>query len=255
VCVRLPRLPLEYFDYSILKRIGDRIVKTVRVDHTTLESSRGNFARLYVEVDLSKPLLLKYRLRRRVRRIEYEGLDTIYFQCGWYGHEEASCPEKEVTEVIEPAVTSFSNPMFNGDGLGEDRPEVEGDFGPWMMVKRQPRRSNTNRPVVQKSLEKVLPATSNEKGKSSNRFDVLYDIGKSGDLEGVEKVVADSSQRPTDFEGNKENFPHPKENIPQGLMGGGSTAPPFNSVPKKSETVKVIGPDVTTKGLGIKRWA
>ncbi|CAN1193094.1 hypothetical protein LINPERPRIM_LOCUS28163 [Linum perenne] len=77
VWIRLPGIPLEYFDYSILKRSGDRIGKTVRVDHTTLEGSRGNFARLCVEVDLSKPLLSKYRLRRRVRRIEYEGLHTI----------------------------------------------------------------------------------------------------------------------------------------------------------------------------------
>ncbi|CAN1148993.1 hypothetical protein LINPERHAP2_LOCUS16789 [Linum perenne] len=35
-----------------------------------LEGSRENFARLCVEVDLSKPLLSKYRLRSRVRRIE-----------------------------------------------------------------------------------------------------------------------------------------------------------------------------------------
>ncbi|CAN1165016.1 hypothetical protein LINPERHAP2_LOCUS25902 [Linum perenne] len=33
-------------------RIGDRIGKTVRIDHTTLEGSRGNYARLCVEVDL-----------------------------------------------------------------------------------------------------------------------------------------------------------------------------------------------------------
>ncbi|CAN1120338.1 hypothetical protein LINPERHAP2_LOCUS151 [Linum perenne] len=48
------------------QRIGDRIGRTVRIDHTTLEGSRGNFARICVEVDLSKPLLSKYRLRRRV---------------------------------------------------------------------------------------------------------------------------------------------------------------------------------------------
>ncbi|CAN1128424.1 hypothetical protein LINPERHAP2_LOCUS4620 [Linum perenne] len=62
--------------------IGDRIGIMVRVDHTTLEGSRGNFARICVEVDLCKPLLSKYRLRRRVRRIEYEGLHTICFNCG-----------------------------------------------------------------------------------------------------------------------------------------------------------------------------
>ncbi|CAN1156103.1 hypothetical protein LINPERHAP2_LOCUS20753 [Linum perenne] len=79
VWIRLPGIPLDYFDYSILKRIGDRIGKTVRVYHTTLEGTRGNFAWLCVEVDLSKPLLSKYHLRWRVRRIEYKGLHTICF--------------------------------------------------------------------------------------------------------------------------------------------------------------------------------
>ncbi|CAN1177930.1 hypothetical protein LINPERHAP2_LOCUS33385 [Linum perenne] len=46
VWVRLPGIPFEYFDSAILKLIGDRIGKTVRIDHTTLEGSRGNFARL-----------------------------------------------------------------------------------------------------------------------------------------------------------------------------------------------------------------
>ncbi|CAN1182375.1 hypothetical protein LINPERHAP2_LOCUS35931 [Linum perenne] len=91
VWIRLSGIPLEYFDYGILKRIGDRIGKTVRIDHTTLEALRGNFARLCVEVDLSKPLISKYRMRQRVRRIEYEGLHTICFACGCYGHEEANC--------------------------------------------------------------------------------------------------------------------------------------------------------------------
>ncbi|CAN1181686.1 hypothetical protein LINPERHAP2_LOCUS35546 [Linum perenne] len=95
VWIRLPGIPLEYFDYGILKRIGDRIGKIVRIDHTTLEASRGNFARICVEVDLSKPLLSKYHLRRRVRRIEYEGLHTICFACGCYEHEEANYTESK----------------------------------------------------------------------------------------------------------------------------------------------------------------
>ncbi|CAN1129884.1 hypothetical protein LINPERHAP2_LOCUS5504 [Linum perenne] len=42
--------------------IGDKIGRTIWVDHTTLVGTRANFARLCVEVDLHKPLLFKYRL-------------------------------------------------------------------------------------------------------------------------------------------------------------------------------------------------
>ncbi|CAN1124775.1 hypothetical protein LINPERHAP2_LOCUS2540 [Linum perenne] len=66
VWVRNLGIPLEYFDVAVLTIIGNKIGKTVRLDLTTLEGSRGNFARICVEVDLSKPLLSKHLLWRRV---------------------------------------------------------------------------------------------------------------------------------------------------------------------------------------------
>ncbi|CAN1144935.1 hypothetical protein LINPERHAP2_LOCUS14393 [Linum perenne] len=140
VWVRLPGIPLEYFDADVLTIIGDRIGKTVRLDHTTLEGSRGNFARVCVEVDLSKPLLSKYRLRRRVRRVEYEGLHTIFYSCGCYGHGLESCPNKEEEgQVVEPTGL-IANPVFQSSGFEELRPKIEEYFGPWMKVTRSSRK-------------------------------------------------------------------------------------------------------------------
>ncbi|CAN1170339.1 hypothetical protein LINPERHAP2_LOCUS28939, partial [Linum perenne] len=99
VWVRHTGIPLEYFDGVILTIIGNKIGETVRLDHTTLEGSRGNFSRIRVEVDLSKPFLSKYRLRRRVRRIEYDGLHTVSYSCGCYGYAQDSC-SKKVDEVM-----------------------------------------------------------------------------------------------------------------------------------------------------------
>ncbi|CAN1121127.1 hypothetical protein LINPERHAP2_LOCUS601 [Linum perenne] len=58
----------------------------MRLDQTTFEGSHVNFARICVEVDLSKPLHSKYRQRRRVRRIEYGGLHMIYYSHGCFVH-------------------------------------------------------------------------------------------------------------------------------------------------------------------------
>ncbi|CAN1149425.1 hypothetical protein LINPERHAP2_LOCUS17012 [Linum perenne] len=138
VWVRLPGIPLEYYDATILRIIGDRIGKTVRLDHTTLEGSRGNFARICVEVDLSKPLLSKYRLRRPIRRVEYEGLHTICYVCGCYGHGQGECPAS--IEDVEAAENVITNPVFQKSTIVEDRPEVEEDFGPWMKVVRKSRK-------------------------------------------------------------------------------------------------------------------
>ncbi|CAN1126723.1 hypothetical protein LINPERHAP2_LOCUS3596 [Linum perenne] len=114
----------------VLTIIGNKIGKTVRLDLTTLGGSRGNFARICVEVDLSKPLLSKYRLRRRVRRIEYEGLHTICYSCGCYGHAQDLCQKKEEEAVEAAPEVMTTNPIFQKEFVDGIRPEVEEDFGP-----------------------------------------------------------------------------------------------------------------------------
>ena len=88
VWVRIPSLPLEYFEEVFLMKLGAKIGRLIRVDEATSVVSRGRSARLYVELDLSKPLLSKFMLRRRIRRIEYEGMHMVCFGCGLFGHRQ-----------------------------------------------------------------------------------------------------------------------------------------------------------------------
>lgn len=67
VWVRFPCLPIQYYDKDFLMKIGSKIGRPIRVDQATSLVSRGKFARICVEVDISKPLLAKFMLRRRVR--------------------------------------------------------------------------------------------------------------------------------------------------------------------------------------------
>lgn len=91
VWVRFPGLPLEYYDNELLFRIGEKIGRPIRIDSTTSLTSRGKFARLCVEVDITKPLLAKVWLRRKIRRIAYEGIHLVCFKCGMYGHGVEMC--------------------------------------------------------------------------------------------------------------------------------------------------------------------
>ncbi|XVF44396.1 hypothetical protein PTKIN_Ptkin02bG0116500 [Pterospermum kingtungense] len=50
-----------------------------------------------MDVDLSKALLSKFRLRRIIHRIEYEALHMICFQCGKYGHQKEDCNGRMIT--------------------------------------------------------------------------------------------------------------------------------------------------------------
>ncbi|CAN1134505.1 hypothetical protein LINPERHAP2_LOCUS8302, partial [Linum perenne] len=166
----LPGVPLEYFDAAILTIIGNRIGKTVRLDLTTFGGSRGNFARICVEVDLSKPLLSKYRLRRRVCRIEYEGLHTICYSCGCFGHVQDTCQKKDADEPVEGPGEMIVNPIFQNKAFEDPRPEVEEDFGPWMKVSRAGRRGKKAAPMPSN-----LPPSPPKVVESSfgNQFNVL----------------------------------------------------------------------------------
>ncbi|KAL8141679.1 hypothetical protein V2J09_014711 [Rumex salicifolius] len=91
VWVRIPWLHIEYFDQRFLHMVGRKIGKVLRVDRTTAEAERGQFVRLSVEVDITKPLLSKFRLHGKIWPIQYEGLKMMCFKCGKVGHHLDSC--------------------------------------------------------------------------------------------------------------------------------------------------------------------
>lgn len=54
---------MEYYDSKILHFAGNRIGKTMKVDKNMLTQERGKYARLYVEVNLTKLLFLLKKLK------------------------------------------------------------------------------------------------------------------------------------------------------------------------------------------------
>lgn len=92
VWARIPELPIEYYDKETLWEVGDTIGKTLRVDIHSIkekvgtpglsETERGQFVRIYVEIDLDKTLLPKVRVRKSLYKVEYEGLPLICLNVG-----------------------------------------------------------------------------------------------------------------------------------------------------------------------------
>ena len=65
--VRIPKVSVEYFNkHFLLHKIGQKIGRVLRVDSTIENVERGQYTRMCVEVDLTKPLLSKFRLNGRV---------------------------------------------------------------------------------------------------------------------------------------------------------------------------------------------
>lgn len=135
VWVRFSGLPIEYYDFKILSFIGHRSGRTVTVDKNILGQERGKYARLCVEVDLTKPLLAMFELKRQTYTIEYEGLHLLCPACGCFGHYLEGCAEKGAA-VVAPAESTTRQ----DNDEGSSKPAVR----PWLVVQkgRRPRRAS-----------------------------------------------------------------------------------------------------------------
>ena len=88
IWVRLPELPIEFYDVAVLREIGSTIGPILRIDSYTTSKSKGSCTRLCVQVDLEKPLITSVRVGRLVHKITYGGVSTLCFHCGRLGHKQ-----------------------------------------------------------------------------------------------------------------------------------------------------------------------
>ncbi|KAL0695362.1 hypothetical protein Bca4012_062542 [Brassica carinata] len=114
VWIRLMNIQVNFYHRSILMGIAKELGKLIRVDSTTLQFERARFARVYVEVNLAKPLKGTVLINGERYFVAYERLSEIGPRCGLYGHLIHGCPRtlaereespKMQTEVEKPVET------------------------------------------------------------------------------------------------------------------------------------------------------
>ncbi|KAJ8900185.1 hypothetical protein K2173_024825 [Erythroxylum novogranatense] len=151
---------------------GELIGKPLKVDATTLNRRRGNFARICVEIDLGKPLIPVIDLNGCDQPVTYEGLHLICFSYGRSGHRKDTCPY--TTTLASDRLPTATAEMTVGASLPiPPVPQVDLNcaapppFGPWML----PTRRNHWRPTG-KTKNGGLTAESRNP-PSGSRYDVL----------------------------------------------------------------------------------
>ncbi|KAL7201289.1 hypothetical protein ACSBR1_033069 [Camellia fascicularis] len=177
--VRFPQLPIEYYNEKVLFHIAKAIGKPLKIDLNTAMSARGRYARVYVEVDLSKPLISRFAISKYTYVVEYEHLHYFCFHCGRVGHRKEYCSSKLVpepvkvnAEVIANGHDGGSNPTptasSSGKQIASDSDQSE-EFGPWMLVNRR-----NNLPNL--TSRQPGPNTASAR-RSTNRFGPLATNG------------------------------------------------------------------------------
>lgn len=145
IWVRVPDIPIEMFKEKILMRMGNKIGRAVKVDITLVAVVRGNFARICVEVDLSKPLKPNMMILGRVLIVEYEGLQKICFHCGYNGYILANYPK--LAPPLEQCATH--QPTENANENNQAVTDNTSPFGSWMMPEYVRRRQQQQQKRMQ----------------------------------------------------------------------------------------------------------
>ncbi|KAJ8770239.1 hypothetical protein K2173_011775 [Erythroxylum novogranatense] len=133
--------------------LASGVGQPIKVDRNTTLGNRGRFARVCDDVDLAKPLIGQIEVDGRTYNVEYEGLHTICFKCGKYGHKENVCPATLAAEVsqnqeAQPVVTAMGDgetvtPIMHKSDNTNQAPNLR--LGAWMVVEKKLRRNQRNR--------------------------------------------------------------------------------------------------------------
>lgn len=85
IWIRIPALPLEYYDPVFLEKIGNSRGPLLKIDIATVNGERGKFARICVQVNLMKSLPLFVKVYNLLLDLIYEGISSLCFKCGMVG--------------------------------------------------------------------------------------------------------------------------------------------------------------------------
>lgn len=133
VWILFPMLPVEYYKETWIRKATDQIRQTIKIDTTTLATTRGKFACVCVEFDLCSPLRSHFRMHCKDWHIQDEGLQDLCFLRGKYGHCEIACPKKTAAASAQGAEAgaSMDGSTSKLDAYSTEEVDARSLFGSW----------------------------------------------------------------------------------------------------------------------------
>lgn len=197
VWVRLMNIPVNYYHRSILLGIACGLGKPLKVDGTTLNFERARFARVCVEVNLSKPLKGTVLINGERYFVAYEGLTKICSGCGVYGHLIHAYPKVVADREIVLAEVNKAKVFVAPARAKESGVPARADDDGFTVVRRSGRRpsapaqklvfaAGTSGGRSEQSLKEI---PTNQGMEISNRFGRLENDAGSSEIRKVANLA------------------------------------------------------------------
>ena len=168
VWVRLPRFPIECCREDVFHMLASMLGKPVGSSTQTLGKRVMTFARICVELDLSRPLPDEVEMcagsHSWVQQLDYETLPFRCRLCHEYGHLLRRCPKAKSAEQQPPPPPR--NSLGADKGKKPNSGEVKDDEG-FVQVKARNRNRGQKRTLMERQEEDTF-----------NRFEVLDELGQ-----------------------------------------------------------------------------
>lgn len=103
IWVQFHNFSVECWDGKILETISSNFGRLITVDEFTSTLVRSKYARVCIEIDLSKPLCRGFWIGDDFHRVfvvvMYERLPIFCYNCGLIGHDNNACSSSMQTEA------------------------------------------------------------------------------------------------------------------------------------------------------------
>nr|POE70958.1 hypothetical protein CFP56_49572 [Quercus suber] len=167
VWIRLPGLPIEYYEPSVLRDIGLAIGP----------------------VNFDKPIVKLIKIGGIRQPMQYEGINALCFSCGRVGHKTEGCPYRvKMPEQVEKTVGDSE--AHGSHELRKDHVDPDsGDFGPWVLVARN-RKPRKNRKLGLNKENHLHGDVIEESVKSAENYSHFPNREKSSSKQKFQKGKA-----------------------------------------------------------------